>query len=132
MSVTRSAGNSHSLGGQNQIAERGRVAHSPKRCLVAREWHDELPAGGETNSVATGALVETLDVITVHLGGARVSVGKKNPNLAKLERREGHASDVGARGGHDGVRARGRRGGHAGAAREADGMRSHGSDCRGV
>ena len=88
MGVTRSAGNSHSLGGQNQIAERGRVAHSPKRCLVAREWHDELPAGGETNSVATGALVETLDVITVHLGGARVSVGKKNPNLAKLERRD--------------------------------------------
>jgi len=29
---------------------------------------------GETNSVATGALVETLDVTTVDLGGARFSV----------------------------------------------------------
>jgi len=44
--------------------------------LVAREWQDDLLAVGETNRVATGALVETLDVTTMDLGGARFSVGK--------------------------------------------------------
>ena len=131
MSVTRGAGKANSVGRQNQIAERRRVAHSPQRRLVAREWQDDLAAVGETNRVATGALVETLDVTRMDLGGARFSVGKKNPDLAKLERREGHTSNVRARGGYGGDRARGRRGGHTGAAREADGWRSHGSEHKG-
>ena len=84
-SVARSVGNSHGVGGQNQIAEGGGVTHSPKGRLVARERHEKLTTVGKKNSEAAGALVETLDLAAVDLGDARVRVGEKDPNLAKLE-----------------------------------------------